>query len=215
MKLRYYLRGLGVGILLATIILTIANRDNQPMTDAEVRARAAELGMVESGSVRLSEMTVGESVESAAETSMESTAEAQESSVEALSEAAEGTAETQESSAEPSSEAAESTAEAQESSVEPSSEAAESAAETQESSAEVSSAEPSSETAETVTFEIRSGSGSDTVSRNLAAAGLVADASAFDDYLCDNGYSRRIRVGTYEIPVGSTDEEIARIITGN
>ena len=33
-------------------------------------------------------------------------------------------------------------------------------------------------------------------------------------YLIENGYSTRIRVGSYRIPVGSTYEEIAKIITG-
>ena len=44
-------------------------------------------------------------------------------------------------------------------------------------------------------------------------AGLVEDASDFDRYLVDNGYSRRISTGTYEIPLDSTQEEIAKIIT--
>ncbi len=45
MKLKYYMRGLGIGILLATIILTIANRSLSP-SDEEVIDKAIDLGMV-------------------------------------------------------------------------------------------------------------------------------------------------------------------------
>lgn len=47
MKLRYYLRGLGVGILVTAVIMTVALSKKQPMTDDEVIQRAKELGMIE------------------------------------------------------------------------------------------------------------------------------------------------------------------------
>lgn len=48
MKLKYYLRGLGIGVVVTTIILAIA-LNNKPMelTDAQIKERAAEFGMVE------------------------------------------------------------------------------------------------------------------------------------------------------------------------
>ena len=46
MKLKYYLRGLGIGILVTTIILTIANHVGNKISDAEVIKRAEALGMV-------------------------------------------------------------------------------------------------------------------------------------------------------------------------
>jgi cell division protein YceG involved in septum cleavage len=42
----------------------------------------------------------------------------------------------------------------------------------------------------------------------------VEDAKTFDNYLCNNGYSRSINPGTYEIVPGTSEEEIAKIITG-
>ncbi|MFT4143799.1 MAG: hypothetical protein QM644_05030 [Mobilitalea sp.] len=45
MKLKYYMRGLGIGILLATLILSISNT-KENLTDAEIIARAEKLGMV-------------------------------------------------------------------------------------------------------------------------------------------------------------------------
>ncbi|MBR1441409.1 MAG: hypothetical protein IJ589_09335, partial [Lachnospiraceae bacterium] len=47
MKLKYYLRGLGIGILVAAAILTISRRSgNGGLTNEEVIARAQDLGMV-------------------------------------------------------------------------------------------------------------------------------------------------------------------------
>ena len=50
------------------------------------------------------------------------------------------------------------------------------------------------------------------MSKDLAAAGLVEDAKAYDTFLCDNGYATKIHVGSYEILPGTSGEEIARMI---
>ena len=49
MKFKYFLRGLGLGILFSSIIFLAAYQGNSPkkLTDAEVIKRAKELGMVE------------------------------------------------------------------------------------------------------------------------------------------------------------------------
>ena len=64
-----------------------------------------------------------------------------------------------------------------------------------------------------VTIQVVRGDSSVSVSKALAEAGLVENATAFDRYLCNNGYDKRISIGTYEIVMGTTEEEIARIIT--
>ncbi len=47
MKFKYYLKGLGMGILFATIILSVSNLvHNQELTDSEIVERAEALGMV-------------------------------------------------------------------------------------------------------------------------------------------------------------------------
>lgn len=47
MKLKYYLRGLGIGIVVTTLILTICGTfQGQTMTDAQIMRRAEELGMI-------------------------------------------------------------------------------------------------------------------------------------------------------------------------
>ena len=47
MERKYYLRGLGIGIVMTAIIMGIALSGNHKMTDEEIIARAKELGMVE------------------------------------------------------------------------------------------------------------------------------------------------------------------------
>ena len=192
MKLKYYLRGLAVGVILTTIIITIANADNRPMTDAEVRKRALELGMVESSSLKLTD--VGESTQqsSSEQESKETVVES-----ESISESKETVVESESSS------------ESKETSVE-----AESSVETSQESSEPESAVEGAFGGETVLITIKSGDSSYTVSKALAAAGLVEDAVEYDTYLCNNGYSRRIRTGTYEITLGMSYEEIAKIIAG-
>ena len=66
---------------------------------------------------------------------------------------------------------------------------------------------------EYVTLVIERGESSVSVSRSLAELGLVESAKEYDRFLCSNGYDKYIRVGTHKIKVGSTDEEIANIIS--
>lgn len=189
MKLKYYLRGLAVGVILTTIILSIANSGNKPLTDNEIRKRALELGMVEGGSVKLTDMV--ESNEESNESY--NTSIAVESKEESGSEG-----KTADSAATTGLEA---------------SSGNENESITQTASTETSEgAETPSEPPASITITIKSGDSSYTVSKALASAGLVEDAVEFDNYLCDNGYSRTIRTGTYEITSDMTYEEIAKKI---
>lgn len=47
MKLKYYLRGLGIGIVVTVVVMMAALGNKPSMTDEEVIARAKELGMIE------------------------------------------------------------------------------------------------------------------------------------------------------------------------
>ena len=56
-KLRFYLRGLGIGLVVTTLILMVVrlNTHGGEMTDAQIRERAAELGMVDGNSYSLTD----------------------------------------------------------------------------------------------------------------------------------------------------------------
>lgn len=47
MNLKYYLRGLGLGIMVTALILAIAGNRKNTMSDAQIKERAKELGMIE------------------------------------------------------------------------------------------------------------------------------------------------------------------------
>lgn len=186
MKRKYYLRGLGTGILVTALILIIASGQKETMTDEEVKARAKELGMVES--TLLSELANQTPEPDTPGTTPETTTEP----------AAEP-----ETTAEPT--------------PHPTAEPEATAEPTPELAAEPeTTAEPTTDPAteqESILITIRSGESSVSVSKALEEAGLVASAQAYDRYLCENGYDKKIRSGEHRIPVGADDAEIAAIIT--
>lgn len=62
MRLKFYLMGLGIGVIVAAVIMGIAMRGRtREMTDEEIMARARQLGMVEAGT--LAGMTAGETAQ--------------------------------------------------------------------------------------------------------------------------------------------------------
>ena len=173
MKLKYYLRGLGIGMAVTALILGISfsgrqGQEAQTLTDEQIRERASELGM---------EVTEEPKLTADPETTTEPEATAEPETTTEL----EATAEP-ETTAEPKATA------------EP----------------ELITAPEQSQT----TITIKKGSDSGSVSRMFYEAGLVENAKAFDNYLCNNGYSRSINPGIYEIAPGTSEEEIAKIITG-
>ncbi len=184
-----------MGIIVTALLMGIATDEGRPLTDAEIKAAAAELGMVESDSLKLTDIqqqTTKPTSEATAEPTMEPTSEP----------TAEPTIEpTEEPTAEPTIEpTSEPTAEP---TIEP----------TKEPTVEPTKEPIVEPTGEKVTLTIHSGESSVSVSKSLQQLGLVEDAGVYDQYLCDNGYSRRIAVGSFEIPVGAGKEEIAKIIT--
>ncbi len=60
MKLKYYLRGMGIGIILTAIVMGFAlGGRKQTLSDAEIIQRAKALGMIEAGSGTLSDTGLG------------------------------------------------------------------------------------------------------------------------------------------------------------
>lgn len=193
MKLRYYMRGLGIGILVTAILMSVTiDGKTEKLTDAEIIERAEALGMEK----KYESTVLAESVsdnEAEEETAVEDT----QGQVEAD--------ETKTSETEP-----------QEIETDVTGEPAEENAEGEKTSGDEKAEEeqnPEPDIVETAQITVQGGDGSGTVARKLAEAGLVKDAKAYDKYLCSNGYDKRICTGTHTIPVGASDEEIAKIIT--
>ena len=217
MNLKYYLRGRGVGIVVTSLILGIGlGSRKETLSNEEIKERARELGMVEES------ITVAEAA-----------AQKEEEAQEAEVTVAPVPEENAESDAEPivnaepevSSEPAVSTGAAPEASEKPnvsaaSEPAASTAAEagaTPEAGVKpvADEAEEDNGTApekEIVDITINPGEGSYVISQKLEQSGLIDDAAEYDAYLCDNGFHTKLRAGVHKIPMGSTREEIAKLL---
>ncbi len=199
LKLRYYLRGLGIGIFVTVLIVCIGGKTDNTMTDAQVREKALELGMIDADSVVLSRLQ-GNTVDQPG--TMKPENGTQESTEAASADNVQKSVPPEETAEEPDDGTEEADAESG------------NASEDAETISETEATEEMPEEASPVKFEIRSGASSYSVSKDLEKAGLIENAGDFDDYLCQKGYSKSIRVGTFEIEVGTDEEEIAKIITG-
>lgn len=200
MKLKYYLRGLGIGMLVVALLFTVSGSTGAKMSDEAVKRRAAQLGMVEKDKTVLgelgSETVSGETAEPESGVSeSEKTTEAQTESVEADKNA------TQQQTEPSEGDAAEKN---------PAQDIEERADEVAERAEEIAENSPAGRV---VTLEVRRGDSSVSVARRAAEAGLVQSAADFDVFLCRNGYDKRISVGNYEITEGTSEKEIADIIT--
>lgn len=243
MKLKYYLRGLGIGIVVTAIIMSITNKPEE-MTDAQIKMRALELGMVEESVLAdlqaKDESTEVETVEDilnqhAAEKDNQQEIPAEETTdVEVDNEDAAVT-ENEEVAMEETATTDNEEVVSEETIVE----------ENKESTEETTVTEPEEDTVvEEVTvantnevkektddskqedsikdevvenytiIKVEKGNGSEIVSRRLYEAGLVESAVEYNQFLVKNGYDRRLSVGNHEIPSGATHEEMARILCG-
>lgn len=184
MKLKYYLRGIGIGMIVTTIILmiTFAVHKDQPLTDDEIRERAEKLGMIMAEDLPVSDKLADTDPAGSGE-------DEQDGSVDSWTEP-QGTQDDTGDAA-PADD--------------------ESGQETQESDKKDDGVKQ--EVVEQVELSIVGGEYSNAVCKKLKKAGLIDDAEDFNKYLSEGGYDNLIQPGNYTIPKGADYEEIIRIIT--
>lgn len=193
MKLKYYLRGLGIGILVTSIIMGIAlSHGKQEMSDEEIMERASELGMVEEFT-KLTDSLSSNDTAGNKDTSEEEEALPKENEAKQPKVLEPKDNLLPEDDKEENKDKEELPAVKEET-------------ETMEKDLPI-------ETAEEVTVVVNSGDGSQSVARSAKNAGLVESAEEFDRYLCQNGYDKKLRVGSHVVKVGASMEEIAKKLT--
>lgn len=214
MKLNYYLRGLGTGILAATLFFGVAgNGSEQVMTDSEILARAEQINKenaVLSGPGREDETLQPEET---------STAPAEEEELGMQDQTG------QEETADPAQDVETKDPEPEETGTQ---KAADDALAGQQAGTEQpqngqqpdteertpdNSIDGADET-EMIVITINSGDSSETVSKKVEQAGLVASAEEYNRFLCANGYDKKLNVGKHEIPAGADETEIAKRLIG-
>ena len=193
MKKKYFVRGLGIGIIFGALIMLAAylTSGKGSLSDEEVMKRAQELGMVKKSEYVLdSEVTSEETTTEAVTTEAPVTTE---KATEAATTEAPGTTEKATEAA--TTEAPGTTEKATE------------AATTEAATTEQTDAKTKA------TITVSGGMSSETISSLLENAGLVDSASKFNSFLVQNGYDKKLETGSFDISGGMTYEEIARILT--
>ncbi|MDF2800488.1 MAG: hypothetical protein K0S61_391 [Anaerocolumna sp.] len=189
MKRKYYLRGIGIGIIFAAIIMLIAYNTSykDKMSDKEIIERAKELGMVyEEDNSNLDELllTVTPSptpTEEAVANDLQPTKEAEETIVPTI-------APTKVPDKVPTE------------GVKVKSDESESSDQNDESKDQQ------------ISIEITAGMSSEGVAKLLKSKGVIEDSAAFNQYLILNNYTKEIRIGTYEVVPFTSYKEITDII---
>lgn len=201
MKFKYFLRGLGVGIIFASIICIVAfqSADSRQLSDKEVIERAKELGMVEKED-SAKDMFASKKPQ----TEEKSTEEKQSTQGKATEDSTEKKT-TEEKTTETSTENQTKEKKTTEEKI--------TEASTEKKTTEERTTEATTEKKTTVTITIKGGMSSYPVCQMLQELGVIKDATDFDNYLIKNGYANRISVGTHTLRIGMSYEEIAVAIS--
>ncbi len=201
MKLKYYLRGLAVGILVTTIILAISfSQTKKELSDQEVINRAKQLGMVMADSGKIEDYRE----DTQTETGQSEQGETEENV----------TGDTQNGAEDNEGVTGDNgTVPGDNGTVTGDNEGGIGDNEGGTADNGTGTEDAGSDTeGKMVTFVISKGQFGRQISESLKREGLVDDAEAFMKYLGETGKSEEILPGTYEIPMGSTYEEIVKIL---
>ena len=207
MKLKYYLRGLGIGIAVTALLMGYSNKNRAAEPKAEVATEETAGDLLAD---RNGEATTEEGIEQSTVENVTVETDSAETSEEEISQ--QGTASELESSTQEAETITEteSVTETETESVQ-AEETTDKKEQTQSSTeADAGNALPQT----TIEINIVRGDDSGTVARKLQNAGIVESATEYDAYLMQHGYDKKIRVGKVEIPVDATWQEIAEYISG-
>lgn len=235
MRMRYYLRGLGIGIVVTALLMGFTKGgQKETLTDAEIVERAKSLGMLESSVLSADlgnkeEISVNDISEVAQQEETQQTEPEAETGNPTQTDSEKET-ETNSSTQIDSEkeietdnpEKTKSDAETVKSDQADSAEKTDNSKETEpadsneitkndeSNSSDKQGQENAAEKRYVVT--IHSGDGSRTVANRLEEMGVIEDAAEFDRYLCQNGYDKRLTTGNHEINAGADEKEIAEAL---
>ena len=240
MKLKYYLRGLGVGIVLTTLIITISGSRNK-ISDSEIITRAMEMGMVMKEDPKGNLDEVMEATKDSSGIQTEKKAEAQkntdglaEAGDEAVSDDTEPAASVDDMTAAENQEQGQGESEVtgqtpsdqipeeqepaeQTTSAEPVENSPESnqppVENLEEAGSPATSEEKDAGTSDKITFTVEKGMSSGQVSTMLEAKGLIESAEEFNRFILQKGKAGEIMIGEYRITGNASFDEILKVIT--
>lgn len=219
MRLKYFLRGVGIGILVTTIILTITHASERRMSDSEVIDRAIELGMSFSASHSGQQSGTEEASPDESSTGQETSGDDVTDDLQNETETEPGSQSPSETVSESTSNGEASTGKVSEAVTGMTTQAITETTETTETTTELTTGNDNAGSAAgvmnnevTCTINITKGMSSRTVCDMLKQNGIIEDAADFDRYLIKTGYDDKIRVGEVEVNSGMTYEELTALL---
>ncbi|MBE5887300.1 MAG: endolytic transglycosylase MltG [Lachnospiraceae bacterium] len=215
MRFKYYLKGLGMGIIITTIIMTVSCvMHNNNLSDEEIIKKAIELGMVMPDSENESTSGLfGNNDKESSESENDSDSEGEPQS------GSESEIEPNETEIPSETESSSETETPSETEIPNESESSSEIQPPSESENPTESEEPSTQTPPQhveitqYVLHIQWGDTPRMIANELFENGMIDSASKFRKYLADNKYAGKLRSGTYTITKGMTYEEIAKMIT--
>lgn len=202
MKLKYYLRGIGIGIIVTAIILSIVNgvsNSSNKMTNPQIVEKAKELGMVtkdEYDIVKQDLNTAKSDIDDLkAELTKADTKEKKESD-----DGSNGSEETQADDKRTDESKSEKTDN-------------KSSDEEKTNSSDKAKLTDPSQMAKDISFTISSGMGSEDVAKVLEQKGIIVSASEFNKYLVESGNANYLQIGEFKADEGESYDSIISKIT--
>lgn len=192
MKFKYYLRGCGLGILVASIVLMVSfHSQNKTMDDTAVMERASELGMIMPETEIVSteaDSQLPESGTQSTDTDFSSNKNQKQNTKDGQNKT-DGSSQKDEKDTQMASD--------------------DKTGSGNNKDTESKKKEDKKEESEEITVEIKKGEVCRQLAEELEQIGLVEDAETFRKYMQQLGYDDRIKVGTYTLKRGMTEKEIA------
>lgn len=227
MKLKYYLRGLGIGMLVTAIIfITVIIPKKKNMSDDEIKEAAVKLGMMEKEQPESdnrdklgSPTPYPDKAADTPQTNNDPTSETTSVPVPAATEEPappEGTKtadETVHSVTEEPSETGKTTPSATPTSTPTPTPLPTEPAATKAPDPTKGAVNEDENGTKTVEIEVYRKMTSEQLSATLYENGLVDDAASFNSYLMTNRYASAIKMGTYSVEFGLTYKELAKLFT--
>lgn len=222
MRFKYYLRGAGIGVIVATLVLAIAFLFHDNISDEEVIRRAMKLGMVmqENTPGTLADTPQGNASSVDLETGTDEdplTEPDQNSDTKKANQAKEpdqsSAADTDDkTTADPQTHTDDQTDTDRQTQTDDQTEPS-SGQDSEDHKSDDSKDKPAKKDSDEVKIVIESGDVSRMVSAKVFEAGLVEDADEFNSYLGAHDYDNQLQPGTYKIKKGSSFRQIAQILT--
>ena len=192
MKFKYYLRGCGLGILVASIVLMVSfHSQNKTMDDTAIMERASELGMIMPETEIVSteaDSQLPESGTQSTDTDFSSNKNQKQNTKDSQNKT-DGSSQKDEKDTQMASD--------------------DKTGSGNNKDTESKKKEDKKEESEEITVEIKKGEVCRQLAEDLEQIGLVEDAETFRKYMQQLGYDDRIKVGTYTLKRGMTEKEIA------